>query len=36
MQINEFLFIIHKILGVVYEKQLMKIKFSLVRTYELT
>jgi len=36
MQVNKLLCIIHKLVKVVYEKQLMKIQFSLVRTYELT
>jgi len=36
MQINKFLRTIHKVVKVVYKKQLMRIQFSLVRTYELT
>jgi len=39
MQINKFLFIIHKFVKIVYGKkknQLMKMQFSLAKTYKLT
>jgi len=36
MKINGFFGIIYKIVNVVYEKQVMKIQFSLVKTYKLT
>jgi len=35
MQINKHECIIYKLVKVVYEKQLMNIQFSLVRSYEL-
>jgi len=33
--LHKLLCIIYKIVNVVYEKQLMKVQFSLARTYEL-
>jgi len=36
MQINELFSIIYKFDNIVYEKLIMKIQFSLVKTYKLT